>query len=199
MIKDLKEAIKFLRRHSKALKIAILVFLAGAIFGYMEYTNVLAYRQLYEQIFEQSVGRFIELEGTELAKGIFFNNIRASVLGLCSGILPFVFFPVFNIAGNGITTGAAIASVSITTGRDASSLVLLGILPHGIFEITALVVAIALGITLCMNVTKALLRKPHEQIAEVLDETARCYVLLVLPLILIAAVVETYITPMLLG
>lgn len=199
MIKDLKEAIKFLRRHSKALKIALLVFLVGAIFGFMEYTNALEYRQFYEQIFEQSVGRFSSSEGAELAKGIFFNNIRASVLGLCSGILPFIFFPVINIAGNGITTGAAIASVSIATGKDAGSLVLLGILPHGIFEITALVVAIALGITLCKNITKALLRKPHEKIAELLDETARCYVLVVLPLIFIAAVVETYITPMLLG
>ena len=74
-----------------------------------------------------------------------------------------------------------------------------GIIPHGIFEIPALIISFALGIYLCEEVTEAVRRKSGENvrpIGAVFGDLARTYLFFVAPLLVISALVEAYITPL---
>ena len=74
---------------------------------------------------------------------------------------------------------------------------LLGILPHGIFELTALILSAAMGLYLCSTVTNALRKKQTGVLRPALHRCCQILYLWVLPLLFIAALVETYITPIL--
>jgi stage II sporulation protein M len=75
-----------------------------------------------------------------------------------------------------------------------------GILPHGIFELAALVLASAavlyIGIVL---VTPRAQKTMGEVLIEAIADWAKVGVGLVLPLLTIAAVIETWVTPVLLS
>ena len=74
---------------------------------------------------------------------------------------------------------------------------LLGILPHGIFELTALILSAAMGLYLCSTVTNSLRKKQTGVLRPALRRCCQILYLWVLPLLFMAALVETYITPIL--
>jgi stage II sporulation protein M len=80
-----------------------------------------------------------------------------------------------------------------------SVLVLAGILPHGVFEIPALILSCAavLNIGLVL-VTPQAGRTVGEILIEALADWARVVVGLVIPMLAIAAYIESHITPQLL-
>jgi uncharacterized membrane protein SpoIIM required for sporulation len=85
-------------------------------------------------------------------------------------------------------------------GFSPVTLAVFGLLPHGIFEIPALILASAamlrVGVVL---VTPQIGRSMGEVMLEQLADWTKIAVGLVLPLLLIAALVETYVTPLLLA
>ena len=74
------------------------------------------------------------------------------------------------------------------------------LLPHGIFELPALILAAALGLFLCRQMTR---RCRHDETAlplpVCLTQIARVFLLLIAPLLAVAAVMEAYVTPLLIG
>ncbi len=84
-------------------------------------------------------------------------------------------------------------------GASPLKLVVFGILPHGIFEIPALILSSAavlyIGIAL---VTPRSQRTLGEVLIEAIADWTKIGIGLVLPLLTIAAVVETWVTPVLL-
>src|SRR5699024_1728968 len=82
------------------------------------------------------------------------NNIRASALMAILGIIPFLFLPAIILGYNAVIIGIACA-FSMAMGTGVSFLVL-ALLPHGIFEIPALILSAALGIYLCKELVKKL-------------------------------------------
>lgn len=199
MKRDLKEALKFLGKYKRTLLVITLILLGTGFLGYYEYESAVGYRETFDNLINNSFGDILENEGFGLFKAILFNNIKASVMCVVLGIIPFIMVPAFTIASNGLISGVVISSASLLSGVSPWSLIAFGILPHGIFELPALIISATLGVVLCSTVTKSIFRRPHENLSVLLDETARVYVLVVLPLLLIAAGIETYITPMLLG
>jgi len=75
-----------------------------------------------------------------------------------------------------------------------------GLLPHGIFEVPALILASAatlrIGVVL---VTPQTGRSLGEVVLELLADWTKVAVGVVIPLLLIASIIETYITPVLLA
>jgi stage II sporulation protein M len=74
------------------------------------------------------------------------------------------------------------------------------LLPHGIFEVPALILASAavlrIGVVL---VTPQTGRSLGEVVLELLADWTKIVIGVVVPLLLIAAVIETYVTPLLLA
>jgi len=130
---------------------------------------------------------------------IWGHNLRAvaiiSLLGLFSfGVLGTLSY-IINMGVIGVVLGAYQAF-----GYSPLLLALTGILPHGIFELTALILAGAAVLYI-----GALLVKPDssrtlgEVLLEALADMFKVLLAVVLPLLTIAAVIETYLTPLLLG
>jgi stage II sporulation protein M len=129
---------------------------------------------------------------------IFWHNVRAvlviAVLGLFSfGVLGALFYLV-----NMVVIGGVLGAFE-AFGVSAWTLAVYGILPHGIFELPALILASAailqFGVTLVTPNTRKTL---GESMIESLADWARVTLGVVLPLLAVAAAVETWITPVLL-
>lgn len=134
-----------------------------------------------------------QADGTVLAAGLFSNNFRAALFGMVYGFLPFIYLPALSLGINATMLGI-FGAYSINNGL-SFWYYLLGILPHGIFELPALVIAISLGLYLCRCTTLRIRKKTLGMIKTAFSECLRVLIMLVTPLLLIAAAVETYVTP----
>jgi stage II sporulation protein M len=151
----------------------------------------------------------IKLQGSPLvlALTLFYHNTRASVVAVTAGVVPFLFLPILDPLLNGGVLGLLV-SVTKHQGLDVPRLVLTKILPHGVFELTAVLYTTSLGLYLSAGMGKRALAAWHQRRngqqpqppaavePESLARTVfRSFLLVVLPLLLVAAFIEGFITP----
>lgn len=126
--------------------------------------------------------------------GLLTNNWSAMLLAVVYGFVPFLFLPAISIVSNGLLIGLLAAwyhSNGISMG-----LYLAGILPHGIFELPALVIAAACGVCLCRNMSRIVTSSPRRvPMVELLSNLLRVLLFLVMPMTVVAAFLEAYVTP----
>ena len=127
------------------------------------------------------------------ALALFLNNSRAMIVGAAYGFIPFLYLPALSLGVNAMLLGV-FASVYSAQGLSLL-LYLAGILPHGIFELPALVLSIACGLYLCRTITDYVRHNTKGTVRSALADIARVIVINILPLLLIAAAVEANITP----
>lgn len=141
----------------------------------------------------------LDENGSISLAALFGNNLQATLTATVMGFVPFVFLPVFSLALNGAVIGAVLA-LSGAMGMKTGQVVLLGLLPHGIFEIPAIMLGVAMGLYLCRQMNGTLRKRPGTpKIEAVLPHLCRVTVFGVVPLLVAAAVIETFVTPLLLG
>jgi stage II sporulation protein M len=148
-----------------------------------------------------------------LALTLFYHNARASLVPIFAGLVPFLFLPILDPLLNGGVIGLLV-SAARHRHLDVPRLVLTQILPHGVFELTAVLYVTSLGMYLSAGMGRkaaAAWRKrkarragleaypdrtadPTESLAR---NIVRSFVLVVLPLLLVAAAIEGFITPQL--
>jgi stage II sporulation protein M len=129
---------------------------------------------------------------------ILGHNLRAVVVISLLGLVSFSTLGALMYFLNTAVIGIVLSLMG-TMGFSPWKIALLGILPHGIFELTALILscaAILYGAVLM--VTPRSQRSLGEVALEALADWTRIFIGLVLPLLVIAAVVETWVTPVLL-
>ena len=126
--------------------------------------------------------------------GLLTNNWTAMLTAALYGFVPFLFLPLLSIAVNGLLMGLLAAwyySNGISLG-----LYLAGILPHGIFELPALLLSAACGVCLCRNMCRLVVSSPKRTpMVELLCDLLRVMLLIVLPMTVAAAFIEAYVTP----
>jgi len=132
---------------------------------------------------------------------IFVHNAIANLLIGISGIIPFLFIPIWMLLVSGNILGAAVAALQ-TKGISALQAIFLAVLPHAIFELPATFYSTSIGILICAACSRKLIRKQGMEtrslsIPKILKNAVRSYVLIIGPLLVLAAVVETFITPLL--
>lgn len=127
---------------------------------------------------------------------LFFNNCRSMASAILFGFLPYVYFSALSLGTNAMLVGL-FAAVYVNEGN--SLLVYLcGILPHGIFEIPALILALSCGFYLCETVTAYCRSRENGIVRQAICNVFPVYICIILPLLLVAAVVECYLTPVIL-
>ena len=89
----------------------------------------------------------VEEDGTIHLLPLLVNNIRAAVFTIAYGFIPFVFLPALSLGINALLIGF-FAAFYLNNGMSMLYF-FAAIVPHGIFEIPALVISIALGLYLC--------------------------------------------------
>ena len=136
----------------------------------------------------QSLGAFGPIA---LLLVIFLNNaikaLAAVVLGIFVGIPPLLF-----IAINGFIVGLVVSALQPSMGY---GIVVASLLPHGIIEIPLLILASALGLSVGKESLKYLLRQ-QSSVKKQLRRGIRLYLKWVLGALFIAALIEVFITPL---
>ena len=133
-------------------------------------------------------------DGSFSALRILGNNLRASGLSILYGIIPFLYLPALPIGINAAVLGALTASYMV--GGRSMMLLAAGLVPHGIFEIPALLIAFACGLYLCRGMGALIRGKPESpQLGELFLSLLRVYCTIMLPLLVAASLIEAYITP----
>ena len=135
--------------------------------------------------------------GFPLFLAILKNNLQASFLMFASGIVPFLFIPAFGVLANGAGIGV-ITAVYQNSGLNPAALLLFGIAPHGLFEIPAFLFSAAMGLHLSIFLFKLIfypqpMNRPS--FLSSLKRTALLWLVIVVPLIVVAALIETFVTP----
>jgi stage II sporulation protein M len=123
---------------------------------------------------------------------IFFNNTLKTLIVLFAGFF-FGIAPLIFIIINGQVIGLVIA---VSYQKEGWARILLGLGPHGIFEIPALIIASSYGLWLGVQFYKKL--RFNQPFRPALKLAWSKYLRLVLPMLLIAALIETFITTALL-
>ena len=163
----------------------------------MDLTSPESVQELSEQ-FEQSIA-MIGFGQSFSVLYIFTHNVRSVGLILLAGLVSFSVLGMLVYLVNLSTVGALLGVFQLL-GYSPVALAVNGLLPHGIFEIPALILASAamlrIGVVL---VTPQVGRSMGEVVLELLADWTKIAVGLVVPMLLIAAVIETYVTPVLLA
>lgn len=127
---------------------------------------------------------------------IFRNNLQATAVSILYGFIPFLYLPALSLGTNAMLLGV-MGGYYVNNGH--SLLVYLaGILPHGIFELPALIISLALGFYLCEVVVTYVRKNTKGIVGTALRNIARVFLFWVVPLLMVAAATEAYITPLIL-
>lgn len=113
---------------------------------------------------------------------LFHNNALSAFMGLFTGIF-FGIMPFFNAILNGIVLGYVAKLVVLKEGI----LSLWRLFPHGIFELPALFISLGLGLKLPTFMIK---ENKLESLKEFLRKSVSVYVFVIIPLLVIAAIIE---------
>jgi len=172
--------------------VAAALFIAAMIWGYFSFQRQIGTTGDIGTVFS-SFNFFKNLSPFWLFVFIFLNNSIKALLVVVFGLL-FGIFPLYFTYVNGALLGA---TISFALYRANLLVLIAGILPHGIFELPALIIAIAyglwLGTTLVLGFSKKGLIQPA------FKQSMKTYFRLILPLLLIGAIIEAFITPVLLN
>ena len=124
---------------------------------------------------------------------LFGNNLRACGVSILYGFIPFLYLTALALGTNALILGV-FAAFFINNGT--SLLVYFaGIIPHGIFELSALLLAFSGGFLLCRRITQYVRKNTKGVMKPLMLNLLRVFILHILPLLAVAAVVEVYVTP----
>ncbi len=179
MKKHFNELSGFLRESTKFIFFAVTIFSIGILIGYK---NPESFKGLLDS-FDQIAQRLLQQNMYGLILSIFVKNSIAALISILLGAL-FGIVPFFAAIINGILFGATISFVN----KANESIVLLGLLPHGIFELPAIFIAWGLGIW--RGVWYFQKGPSNYSFKELGNMSLRIYFNIILPLLLIAAIIE---------
>ena len=177
--------------------IVALVFIAlTAAFSIYFYQNMESAKEVLSMYVPQAKSVMNE-DGSLSYIGIVMNNIFACAMCIGMGLVPFLFLPGWSVLSNCLVIGALLGYGAATGAQSPLSAIVFGLLPHGIFELPGFFLSMAMGIYLCRTLTMKLLGKAKdEKIFAMLNGIAKTFVLVVVPLLIVAAVIECNVTPM---
>lgn len=167
---------------------------AGALFFYLNKALTMDLMQALSSMINSK--DIIDHQGNIQVWSLFKNNLQACTLAIGMGILPFLFLCFLPLVVNAITVAIALAA-NLLAGSSILFLIT-ALVPHGIFEIPAILLSITLGFFLCKELMMKLLGD-HKDVSliDVIRHIMQLYIGWLLPLLMIAAVIESYITPIL--
>jgi stage II sporulation protein M len=173
------ERIKFLKQSKNYLISVSIIFFLTALFGF--FFPVFFTEQIIEML-KQLIQKFEGLNLFQTIVLIFLNNLWASFIMIVLGIF-FGLLPIFSLILNGYLIGF-VANEAVS---QEGVLILWRLLPHGVFEIPAILISMALGIKIGFELFK---KNPEKNLKINFQESIKIFFSIILPLLTIAAVIE---------
>lgn len=123
-------------------------------------------------------------------------NGESALTLLILGLIPFIPVGVISLLYNAVALGLMTGMTALLQQINPLLTFLIYVAPHGIAEYSNAVLQAALAIYMCRTVTRAILRKEHDNIKEAFLNVLRAWILIVIPVIIICGFIEANITPM---
>jgi stage II sporulation protein M len=162
--------------------ITILLFFIFVLIGFVlpisgELENIIL--DYISKILEQTQG----MSFFSLVSFIFLNNVKSAFFGMIFGVFLGI-FPVIVTLVNGYFLGY----VSYISVKASGLISLLSLLPHGIFELTAIFISLGLGLKLGTFVFR---KNPGKSFKDFFINSMKVFVFLIIPLLIIGAIIES--------
>lgn len=134
-----------------------------------------------------------DLSFVGLVAFIFLNNSFVALMASIGGLL-FAFLPIFIIVVNGFVLGIV---YYLTVDIASSGFFLMGVLPHGVIEIPAILFSTAIGIWLGLAFLDLLFKGNEDRVSikKKIKRAFYTYFTIIIPLLFVAALVEMFLTP----
>jgi uncharacterized membrane protein SpoIIM required for sporulation/ABC-type transport system involved in multi-copper enzyme maturation permease subunit len=186
----------------------MIVFGLALVAGIVSYMWVITNVPIYLHLTPERVGEFrtfiadnltnLDTLGERLpAPILFYHNARTTVVFLLLGLISFGTLGLTLFIGNIALVGGVLGGAHLV-GYSPLLAFAAGILPHGIFELSAVFLATAAMLKVGAQLVTP---QPDKSLGEVLllslADWFRIFIGIVLPLLAIAALVEIYVTPLL--
>jgi stage II sporulation protein M len=174
---------------------SVLIFCAAAFTGSFAIIYFPDLANRLQDLLKEFAEMFRGLPRFQLALAIFFNNslktLVVILLGPLLGIAPVVFLIM-----NGAILGAVVPVAAASKGVWSS---LMTILPHGVFELPAILMGTSIGLRLGAHACRRWAGTADRSLRSELGDGLRIYFSIIVPLLLLAAAVEVYVTPLIAG
>ena len=146
------------------------------------------------EMLKDTYGGITALDPFERMLEIFKNNVSTCFMallgGLVVGIIPFVIVVI-----NGVVLGIL---VELFLRKQGAFFVIAAILPHGIIELPMVLISVGIGFRLGHAAYLAMIhQKTMRELIYELKQGVFFYIKIVVPLLLLAALIESYVTPLL--
>ena len=139
-----------------------------------------------------------QVKGGVLMATLLSNNLLALLVAISVGLVPLLHLSALSLGLNAMVIGA-LAAYYRRSGLGLAAY-LAGTLPHGITESAALVLACAAGLYVCRATTYAVFgRVDRRMVARTLGEVLRAYTHWIVPLLILSAALEAFVTPLIFG
>ncbi len=183
--------IEYLYSLRKYVLIVTDIFILSLIVGLLVSVKNPALSENYLETFKESFGWIKTLNPLVIMLLIFLNNALKSMLALVLGVGLGV-IPVLFVAGNGIILGMLADTISRHLG---TVFVAAALLPHGIIEVPAILISAGIGLRLGHKMYPSLMGMKTD-IKKELREGMGFYMRVIVPLLFAAAMIETFVTPL---
>lgn len=186
--------VRYVRTLWPYLIVIVFIFFGSLLTGYASAESFPSMADTLIKNFTSHFGPILKMSPFYIMLTIFRNNAFVSLLSLVLGLALGV-FPILFIAFNGYFVGIICYVVSQQKGF---LYILLALLPHGIIELPSVFLSASIGLRLGYHVFLYLIGRPTELGREFILGI-KFYLSWILPLLFLAAVIETFITPLVLG
>lgn len=179
--KEVERSVSYIRECKKFIFTGVFLFFFFSLIGFFVPAPVEIEERilaLIKDLIEQTAG----MSAIELVFFLFSNNSQASLVGIVFG----VFFGIFPIISS-IMNGYLLGFVAVRSVEFAGILSLWKLFPHGIFELPAFFISMGLGLRLGTFIFEA---KKWESFKRFFSDSVRVFILVVIPLLIIAAFIE---------
>ncbi|MDP3881402.1 MAG: stage II sporulation protein M [Nanoarchaeota archaeon] len=173
-----KRGFAYLKESLNYIYTTVILFFIFAFIGFFFSENLRFLDEILRQIITKTQG----LNVLEMIDFIFFNNLQVSFFGLFLGFFVGI-FSFINVVSNGIVLGYVFSKLA-----EASRLnEFWRIFPHGIFELPAVFISLALGMKLGMFLFT---RARNYELKRRIRASLLVFIFYVTPLLIIAAIIE---------
>jgi stage II sporulation protein M len=180
--------------YRKWLIVSAALFIFGLLLGFIIPTEGAGLFLEEAAALDEMAGIIAPLPQVAIFFFILFKNISVIVLSFILSPLLCI-FPVITLVINGGVIGLVSA---IIIEQESLSFVLTGLLPHGIFELPALIMGEAVALSFGIAVLQGIFGKDKQDIIKSNLKSNLKYLAISAGLFLAAAIIETFVTPVLL-
>jgi stage II sporulation protein M len=175
-----KKCWEYIKESNKFIWAITILFFFSAVVGFLfqppQITSIIL------DYIQKILAKTESMSSLEMILFIFFNNIKIGFMGILYGFALGI-FPVISILANGYVVGYVSSSAVSSSGI----LSLLNLLPHGIFELPAIFISFGIGLKFG---TFLFYKEKMKKFTEFFINGLRVFVFVVLPLLIVAAIIE---------